>query len=132
MQLRPLRGGVPYALPGAGGPDRGSADELETAFFAEEAGYGFRLRPLFHETPFNQVGGAYAFSMAPRHAQMVEQGLQIFAERCAQAQTVLAETGQHIARRQPLPLRAWAHLARLRTVGDPGASPVARVGAPGR
>ena len=52
---------------------------------------------LFHETPFNQVGGTYEFSMAQGHAQMVEQGLQILAEHGAQARTVLGEAGQHVA-----------------------------------
>ena len=42
-------------------------------------------------TPQNSVqsGWWYVFSMAPGNAQMVEQGLQVLAERRAQARTVL-------------------------------------------
>ena len=44
-----------------------------------------------------QIGGTYLFLMAPRHAQLVEQGLQILGERCTQPRTVLAEASQHVA-----------------------------------
>ena len=56
------------ALPGVGGADQRRVHELQAAFFGKEARYGFRTSSLFDKTPFNEIGGAYVFSVSPGDA----------------------------------------------------------------
>ena len=87
------------ALPGVGGANQRCVHELQAAFFGEEARYSFSPSSLLDETPFNQIGGAYVFSVAPGDAQVIEQGLQVVAEGGAQTRTVFAKAFQHISSR---------------------------------